>query len=292
MSEKNEKVPEGYSLTGAPLYAVPYSSETMARYEANLREAELRHRENPSDEAAIVWHGRRLGYLTRYREAIDVYTEGLSRYPDSYVLLRHRGHRYISVRRFAEAEADFSKAAKLCLLEPDVMEEDGEPNKAGVPTGTVRFNIFYHLALAKYLQGRFKDALADYLTCMEYSRMNNDALVATSDWLYMTLKRLGRNEEAAAVLEPITEDMELIENYAYFHRLLLYKGLRKPEQLMSAESTTHHDTATHGYGIGNWHLYNGRKAEAKAMFEKIVATSFWPAFGFIAAEADLHRGVS
>ena len=60
---------------------------------------------------------------------------------------------------------------------------------------------------------------------------------------------------------------------------------------MSAGSTTHHDTATHGYGIGNWHLYNGRKEEAKAMFETIVATSFWPAFGFIAAEAELSRGI-
>ncbi len=122
--------------------------------------------------------------------------------------------------------------------------------------------------------------------------MNNDALVATSDWLYMTLKRLGRDAEAAAVLEPISDGMELIENYAYYHRLLLYKGLRKPEDLMAAGSTTHHDTATHGYGIGNWHLYNGRKAEAKAMFESIVATSYWPAFGFIAAEADLYRGIS
>ena len=291
MIETKGRIPEGWSLLGKALFSVQYSAETSARYEANLAEAELKHRENPSDEAAIVWHGRRLGYLTRYREAIDVYSEGLTRYPDSFILLRHRGHRYISVRRFAEAEADFSRAAKLCLATPDTMEEDGEPNKAGIPTGTVRFNIFYHLALAKYLQGRFEDALVDYRTCMDYSTMNNDALVATSDWLYMTLKRLGRDGEADEVLVPIIGDMELIENYAYYHRLLLYKGLKKPEELMSAGSTTHHDTATHGYGIGNWHLYNGRKEEAKAMFETIVATSFWPAFGFIAAEAELSRGI-
>ena len=289
MGETRERKPEGQSLFGTPLYAVEYPKEVEEKYLANLAAAEARHLANPGDEDAIVWHGRRLGYLTRYREAIDVYSEGLCRFPDSFVLLRHRAHRYISVRRFVEAEADFQRAAALCLAVPDEFELDGEPNKAGVPTSTIRFNIFYHLALAKYLQGRFGDALADYAACMEYSRMNDDSLCATSDWLYMTLMRLGRKDEAAKVLEPIREDMDIIENYAYHRRLLLYKGLRKPEELLSAGSTAHHDTATNGYGIGNWHLYSGRPEEAKAMFKRVVATSFWPAFGYIAAEADLSR---
>jgi tetratricopeptide (TPR) repeat protein len=283
--------PEGYNLFGEPLYAIKYPSETEAKYLANLEAAQERVKANPDDEDAIVWHGRRLGYLTRYREAIEVYSDGLDKYPESFVLLRHRGHRLISIRRFKEAETDYLKAAALCLNEPDQMEADGEPNKAGLPTGTIRFNIFYHLGLSRYLQGKFEDALGDYRTCMEYSVSNDDALVATSDWLYMTLMRLGRKEEAAKVLEPVSENMNIIENYAYHHRLLLYKGLKKPEELLAAGSTTHHDTATHGYGIGNWHYYNGRVEEAKAMFRKVVSTDFWPAFGFIAAEADLHRGL-
>ncbi len=283
--------PEGYNLFGEALYAIQYPPETEAKYLANLEAAVRRVNDNPDDEDAIVWHGRRLGYLTRYREAIEVYSEGLDKFPESFVLLRHRGHRLISIRRFAEAEADYLEAARLCMNAPDQMEPDGEPNKAGIPTGTIRFNIFYHLGLSRYLQGKFEDALGDYRTCMEYSTANDDALVATSDWLYMTLMRLGRKEEAAEVLKPIAEDMDIIENYAYHHRLLLYKGLKKPEQLLAAGSTTHHDTATHGYGIGNWHYCNGRVGEAKAMFQKVVATSFWPAFGYIAAEADLHRGL-
>jgi tetratricopeptide (TPR) repeat protein len=289
MGESKEKRPEGYSLFGEPLFAVEYPCEVENKYLANLAAAEKRHEENPGSEDAIVWHGRRLGYLTRYLDAIEVFSEGLTRFPDSYILLRHRGHRFISVRRFAEAEADFQRAAKLCLTAPDELEPDGEPNKSGIPTSTVRFNIFYHLALAKYVQGRFADALVDYLTCMDYSRMNDDSLSATSDWLYMTLMRLGRRDEAVQVLESIREDMNIIENYAYHRRLLLYKGLRKPEDLLSAGSTAHHDTATNGYGIGNWHLYNGRLSEAKEIFERVVATAFWPAFGYIAAEAELNR---
>ena len=51
--------------------------------------------------------------------------------------------------------------------------------------------------------------------------------------------------------------------------------------------------ATVGYGVGNWHWYNGRQAEGEAMFRTILVTT--PpgmarfAFGYIAAEADLAR---
>ena len=47
-----------------------------------------------------------------------------------------------------------------------------------------------------------------------------DLLVATSHWLYMTLRRLGRDDEARQVLKPIHADMYIIENHSY-HRLLL-----------------------------------------------------------------------
>ena len=43
------------------------------------------------------------------------------------------------------------------------------------------------------------------------------------------------------------------------------------------------------YGVGNWHYYNGRKAEAKSMFERMIADSGWASFGRIAAESDLSR---
>jgi len=47
--------------------------------------------------------------------------------------------------------------------------------------------------------------------------------------------------------------------------------------------------ATLAYGVANWHLYNGRKAEAVAIFERIVKGPNWMPFGFIAAEAELAR---
>ena len=47
--------------------------------------------------------------------------------------------------------------------------------------------------------------------------------------------------------------------------------------------------ATQGYGVGNWYLYNGKLDQAKTVFRRVLAGSYWPAFGYIAAEADLAR---
>jgi hypothetical protein len=47
--------------------------------------------------------------------------------------------------------------------------------------------------------------------------------------------------------------------------------------------------ATAAYGIGNWHLYNGRRPEAERIFRRILAGGQWGAFGYIAAETELRR---
>ena len=116
-------------------------------------------------------------------------------------------------------------------------------------------------------------------------------LVATSHWTYMTLRRLGREKEAAAVLEPIREGMDVIENRDYHRLLLLYRGDLSPEALF-AEVTDSGSTlalATVGYGVGNWYLYNGRRSEAVELFRRVIAGGSWASFGYIAAEAELAR---
>lgn len=291
MNPTQDRKAEAYDLFGKPLFAPELPADIQQKFISNLAKAEQTYRANPDDLDAIVWYSRRLGYLTRFQESLSVFSEGLERHPTSHVLLRFRGHRYISVRRFEDAIKDLERAAKLCVSVPDELEPDGEPNKAGIPTGTTRFNIYYHLGLAWYLLGQFERALPIYRTCMDYSTANNDALVATSDWLYMTLMRLGRREEAMRVLDPISEEMAILENEAYHRRLLLYKGLLTPEALMPTASSTKIDIVTQGYGVGNWYLCQGDTTRAKACFEAVLASPSWSGFGYIASECELKRGI-
>jgi tetratricopeptide (TPR) repeat protein len=186
--------------------------------------------------------------------------------------------------------ADLERAAALIEGTDDEVEPDGQPNAAGIPTSTLHTNIFYHLGLAYYLQGRFDEALAAYRRCLAAAG-NDDMRVATLDWLYMTLRRLERPDEAAAAIEPVHAGMDLLENVAYHRRLLLYKGAIPPDSLLHVgeDDDAALTLATQGYGVGNFYLVNGERERAVAIFRQVVDGAYWPAFGYIAAEADLKR---
>ena len=282
---------EATSLLGKPLISVPPSGEQKARLEADLARAQAEYDRNPASADASIWLGRRLAYLGRFRDAIEVYTKGIGSHPDEPRLYRHRGHRYITVRKFDLAVRDLQRAAELVAGKPDEIEPDGAPNRAGIPRSTLQSNIWYHLGLAHYVNGDFEKALTAYREGMKVSRVNDDMLVATSDWLYMTLRRLKRDEEARAVLDPIREQMDVLENGAYHARLLMYKGRRTPESVLNLNTADDVQIATQGYGVGNWHLVNGDRGKAKEIFDRVVAGRAWAAFGYIAAEADLKRGL-
>jgi tetratricopeptide (TPR) repeat protein len=279
---------EAYSLLGEALsveeYRATFSPERMAELDADLAAARQRAQADPGVDN-VVWHGRRLAYRGEYREAIKVYTEGLEQFPDSVKLLRHRGHRYITRRQLYAAVQDLSAAARLITGRPDEVEPDGIPNERDEPRSTLHGNVWYHLGLALYLQGDFMRALPAWKAAMRLSR-NDDTFCATSYWTYLTLRRLKQDEEAAGLLERIHADMDVIENGTYRDLLLMFKGELSPEGLLD-EREDGVQNATAGYGVGVYHLLGGDIPRARAIFRRILDGPAWPAFGHIAAEAEL-----
>lgn len=285
---RNSIQPEAHTPDGKPLFPMQLTPERRAKLEADLAVALEAKAAAPNRVENWIWLGRRLAYLGRYRDAIAVYTTALEHWPDSYRLYRHRGHRWITVREFERAIVDLERATELIATRPDSIEPDGAPNPHGIPRSTTHSNIWYHLGLAYYLKGDFERARRCYTSCLEFCT-NDDMLCATTDWLYMTLRRLGRDEEAARTLEVVHPDMEILENTSYHRRLLMYIGELEPEELLAADGASDLDLATQGYGVGNWYLVHGDTTRAKEILTRVVQGAYWPAFGFIAAEADLAR---
>ncbi len=264
------------------------SAETQRDFETKLREARELSRKEPRSAERIVWLGRRTAYLGRYKDAIRIYTEGIKQFPSDARLYRHRGHRFITLRCFNAAIADFEEAAKLIAGKPDEVEPDGLPNARNIPTSTLQSNIWYHLGLAHYLKGDFQRALRAYREAEKVSK-NADMLVATTHWLYMTLRRLGQEKEASKTLLTIRDDLDLIENADYYRLIGVYKGKLTPADILKELGQTSDSlgNATIGYGLGNWFLYNGQRDEAEKMFRRITAGNQWASFGYIAAESEL-----
>ena len=283
------EVPEGVqaiSLSGTPLRPAPPDESTLANYETAKQAFET----EPDNADNLVWLGRRAAYTGDYREAVRVFTTGIGKFPEDARSFRHRGHRYITIRQFDRAVADLRRAALLIEGKEDEVEPDGMPNALNIPVSTLHTNIWYHLGLACYLKGDFLNAVRAYRSCLDAGK-NDDMLAATCHWLYMTLRRMEWNEQAASLLDLIEADMNIIENTAYHRLLLFYKGELTEADLAGAEDTAVMSDAA-AYGLGNWYFYNGDKEKAKAIYKKIVAGDTWASFGRIAAEADLVREYS
>lgn len=279
---------QGLSLLGDSLKIPERTDAQLQALTDKLNEAKADYETDPS-EMNTIWLGRRYAYLSDYQKAIDVFTEGLQNFPESHKLYRHRGHRYVSLRQFDNAVADFKKAYELMPKGVMDVEPDGAPNKLNIPLSNTQFNILYHYGLSHYLKGEFDLAEPIYRECMEYSN-NPDLVVATADWLYMTLKRQGKDEEAAEVLSLINADMEIIENDSYLKRLLMYKGEMPVEELFKTDNEdVALSLATQGYGVANWYLYNGDTTQAKEILGQVLDGTSWAAFGYIASEADMNR---
>ncbi len=280
---------QAWSVDGRALYASPLSSVELARRAAALDEARKAWDAAPADADALIWVGRRLGYLWRMREAIDLFTVGIEQHRGDARMLRHRGHRFVSVREFANAIRDLEQAAKLVKDQPDVVEPDGMPNARGIPLETLQSNIHYHLGLARYLCGDFEGAERAYRDCFAVSK-NADNQSSATHWLYLSLRRQGKAEEAERALEPIRGDLDIVEYHGYFQLCRAYQGALEMEKVYAdAKAKGGVEAASVGYGAGAWHLVNGRVDRAREIFREVVASDATYAFGFIASEVELAR---
>jgi tetratricopeptide (TPR) repeat protein len=265
----------------------------------------------------FVLAGKLAGQLGHAADAVDILGEGLEHFPDDARLLRHRGHRYITLRRFEEARADLTRASSLVQGHQDEHEFYGAQIKddfyrvlldrtdqlkyTRVPVtsetveatkhlykATLHSSIHYHLALANYLLGQFEAALPSYEDTIA-SAVDDEMKVAASDWRYMALRRLGRTDEAAASLDSLTLTGGAFSDSHYFRRWRMYKGELDPSELIDPTNPDRVAVATQGYGVGNWFLYNGDERRAKEIFEMVTAAGSKDAFGFIASEVELLR---
>ena len=280
------------SLYGRALVPPPLEASRREELERQLADARAERDAHPEEVTAWVRLGRRTADLGRFDEAVEVYTEALARFPGEPHLLRHRGHRYLTLRRFAEAQADLALAARALEGRPDEDDPEGATDGSGKPLETLHSNVAYHLGLALYLQGELEPALQAFRHCIALAR-NPDTLCSATYWTYLALRGLGREDEARAVLEPIRADLEVARYREYHALLLVFRGELDADALLEETAERQGEDsvafATIGYGVGCWHLFGGRAERAFSVWRRVLRSPAWHAFGCIATEAHMAR---
>lgn len=201
----------------------------------------------------------------QFREAIETFSRGLRIEPNNALLLRWRGHRYLSTRQFDRALADLTRGAKL---------------------DSTIYGIWYHLGVVQFVRGDFA-AAAQSFTRAQPRAPDAGELAGSTDWLWMSLSRAGRRAEAQAMLDRHPDS--LATTVAYAQRLRLYRNEIKPDAVLTAADTADVQAATLAFGLGNWYLVQGDTVRAKSWFERSIRSGGWPGFGFIASDAELRR---
>ncbi len=254
--------------------------------------------------------GRLKGYAKDAEGAVATFSAGLLHHPDDARLYRHRGHRYLSLRRFAEARDDFLRAAELLpawtehieygqayvlpQLEAAVLGAEAAANhpvlaevKArGEYYSPLAFKVHYHLGLSWHLLGDDPAALRAFELALEQA-VHQELLVATANWLVVLHGRLGLAERDAALLASIDLDAPVHTNAAYADLLRLYAGRLDAASLTAKAQGDPRIMATQGYGLGSFLLAMGRPDQAMDVFRAVVSQGDPAAFGTLAAELRL-----
>lgn len=224
---------------------------------------------NPRSMTRIIDLGVAQSGARQFREAIATFTRGLEIEPNNALLLRWRGHRYLSVREFDRAFADLTRGGAI---------------DSGI------YGIWYHLGVVQYLRGDFAGAVASFSKAQPIAPDAGE-LAGSTDWLWMSLSRAGRDAEARSMLDRMPDrrpDSKPVTN-AYTRRLQLYRGEIGPDAVLTVADTDEVQVATLAYGLGNWYLVRGDTEQARRWFERSIQSGGWPGFGFIVSEVELRR---
>lgn len=276
-----------YSLLGEPLYAsVAQTGQEVPALERKLAEAKAASEAAPDDVQKFMFYALAVDALHEYRKGIDLYSQGIGKWPDEGMLYCHRGHRYLNLREFDRGMEDLRRADEL------------------LPNST---DVLYHTGLAYYMRGEFEEALDAFVRCNEVTSDEGEIQptsslnlvgnaeiirIGNTDWIYTTLSRLGRFDEAEAVLDQVDPNLKAGGNMIfYLTRVLFYKGLLSEEDVHQRFKELGRGAHSMGYGIGAYHLARGNKEKARAYFEQVLTGTMWPAWAFVAAEVELARGL-
>lgn len=235
----DDVVKAAYAMTDTPMgrafKETVYGPATQARLEKDLEIAMATMKIAPEREDSYAWLGRRYGYLGKLSEAIEVFSNGLKKFPNSYKLYRYRGRHLARNYQWDQAISDYKMARELLKGEPDSYEPNGIANTLDLTISTFKQNIPYYLGQTSMATGDYEMVLEgmDEAINVPVKFAYMEELIPVTLWKYLALRKLGRHDEAEAELKKVPDEYDLIENDQYHRAVNYLKGLYTRDEFMT-----------------------------------------------------------
>lgn len=189
---------------GRKLYALP-DDKAVTDARKNLAA-------DPKSASLVLKLAHAQAARRQYREAVETASAGLASAPTNAELYLERGHRELGLREFKAARKDLEEATRLA---PEMLD------------------AHYHLGLAHYFVGEFDGAAESFEHARALAK-SDDSLIDCSNWLYVSLRRAGKEQQAEQALTRITPAVKNTEPHLYFYLRLLhfYQGKLTAEAVL------------------------------------------------------------
>lgn len=202
-------------------------------------------------------------------KAIESYSQALSIRPFSPHTLYNRARKMMSQGRFSQALSDFVMATTLD-------KEDGWK--------------WHFQGVALYFLERYEEAIESFQTAIwAHTRINDPVVPFEVEWMWNCYMKLGRQEEAAKVLEQVTPETPCVDSEkTYKTRILMYKGdMTVAEFLDTIDPADPLEMTNQLYGVANYYYYI--KGDIKTSVEylnKVLAEGVAACWGYKMAKLD------
>ena len=264
-----------HTPTGREFRVTRYKENTQARLEKDLEIAKAVMEEAPDRSSSYEWLGRRYGYLGMLPEAIEVFSNGLKKFPDSYKLYRYRGRHLARNYQWDQAISDYRKALEILKDQPDTYEPNGIANELDLTISTFKQNIPYYLGQTSMATGDYETVLSgmDEAINVPVRFAYMEELIPVTLWKYLALRKLGRHADAEEELKKVPDEYDLIENDQYHRAVNYLKGNYTREEFLEIADVIGK------YTVAMKDLFDGDEENARKLFNETTDSGprgFWP----------------
>lgn len=277
---------EAISLLGDTLWALPPDPREGPQRVEDLKTARIEHHLAPNSLTARLLLGRRTAEMGRIREAVGLFEQALWLAPADPRPSRWRGEMLLRLRNLGPAQADLRHAVRQSEARPLFDLEYG-PEGDVVAIPLLHTSSFY-LGVAHYVRGQYPAAHEAFQTALA-SAATADDVILTALWLYFTVRRLDRMDEAAEILSPLTRTIQVGHRHHELRLLLAYKGDYPADSIQHGlfHPASEAERAVYGYGLGYAMAARGQLDDAAQAYTMVLRGWDWSNIYYLAAEAEL-----